>query len=598
AIVSEEGILASRIGPELTTPFITHAVVKSLLRCGAPIDFYRLQDVARMPDYRLYVFLNAFYVTRPLRQAWHKKLAHNHATALWVHAAGYASETGLSVATMRDLTGIAFQRHALRALPEVRITNAEDPLTRGSGGGARYGSSLATGPLFTARPENGMRVLGLLQATGNGDGGPGAEIEVEGPGLVVAPQAQWTSIWSAAPQLPPGLLRRLAREAGAHVYLDTDDWLAADSGLVAVHAGSSGPRRIELPQATAVYDLRAQRLVTERASHIDCNLIYGDTAAYLLAGDPAAFAGLDLSTSPTLGEVELWHGNQTFWSCTSATATFNPGLDWPNGHQFLADTGIPLTLRVRDGMGRQFHYDLPASDTPALLDLTRLQPGPAGANSLTLEGCAPVDWSRMRRLVWGWTTTNGAPRLAGILDPPAIAQWFVSDPIPDPQQRRLDCPTPLDDDLARATGPLGRKRLESLGSWNSVMPEGSVINLPVGPASNHQDVVALAWANIESDTPRRVTLGIGSDDGIRVWLNGRQVLDSPTLRALTPGEDLVDVELTPGTNELVVKCSQAYGGWAFAVEVSGTNTSMQHESGNRDKVGPQVTPACEPQSAE
>lgn len=567
-ITSEDGVLVSRTGPELTAPFITHPVVKDLLRFGTPVDFYRLDDVARMPDYRLYVFLNSFYVTTSVRQAWHAKLAHNKATALWVHAAGYGSEKGLSVESMRELTGIAFRRHAIRAIPEVRITNADDPITRPPQGAGRYGSSLATGPLFSALPDASMRTLGLLRTTFSAD--PSPEVEAEGPGLVVAPQAGWTSIWSAAPQLPPWLLRRIARQAGVHVYVDSDDWVAADGRVLAVHAGASGHRRIALPKARAIYDLQKRQVVARHTAVLECDLAYGETAVFLLADRARDFAALGQEASLLVGEVELWAGNEAMWRRESNTATFVPVLEWPVGHALRLSTGVPLTVDVRDGMGRLIRYTLPAGEQPALLDLALLHAGLAGSGSLTMRVAGSNDWAQVRNLAWVWAPANAAKSVHGVLQSPAIPEWFVSDPIPDPKQRRLDCQTALDEVLTNAPGPIGRERLERLCKWTRVTPEGSVVMLPAGtspvPSNN---VVAVAWTELTLASPRRVKFGVGSDDGVRIWVNGRQVLDRPVERALTPDEDVVDVDLVAGRNEIVVKCSQSYGGWAFAVDIDG-----------------------------
>jgi len=48
-------------------------------------------------------------------------------------------------------------------------------------------------------------------------------------------------------QLPPGLLRNLARMAGAHVWLETDDALYTDSQIVGLHAATAGLKTLRLP---------------------------------------------------------------------------------------------------------------------------------------------------------------------------------------------------------------------------------------------------------------------------------------------------------------------------------------------------------------
>jgi hypothetical protein len=61
---------------------------------------------------------------------------------------------------------------------------------------------------------------------------------------------------------------------------------------------------------------------------------------------------------------------------------------------------------------------------------------------------------------------------------------------------------------------------------------------------------------------------MGSDDGLHVWLNGKQVHDHLVNRGLTVDEDKAAVEFKGGVNWLLVKVSQDAGGWAFCVRVT------------------------------
>jgi predicted esterase len=58
-------------------------------------------------------------------------------------------------------------------------------------------------------------------------------------------------------------------------------------------------------------------------------------------------------------------------------------------------------------------------------------------------------------------------------------------------------------------------------------------------------------------------LRLGSDDGLKLWVNGKQVYANHIHRALSPGEDLVVVDMKSGINRLLFKVDQGNGGWAF-----------------------------------
>ena len=79
--------------------------------------------------------------------------------------------------------------------------------------------------------------------------------------------------------------------------------------------------------------------------------------------------------------------------------------------------------------------------------------------------------------------------------------------------------------------------------------------------------VGYAYAEIESVHPRQTVLRCGSDDGIRVWLNGRVVHSHEVGRAYKPCSDEVPIRLEAGTNRLLVKVDNYHGGWGFGVSI-------------------------------
>ena len=203
-------------------------------QAGAPWDFLLLDDIGSpiVPDYKLYVFLNAFCIDPVRREAIHAKLKRNKATALFVYAPGYLGESGESLDAMRALAGIRIAKEDVEARPQV-LLEPGDPLARDLKPGAPLGADLTVWPTFYADdPE--ARVAGRLVASAR-------------PGLVVKRLDGWTSVYSAAMQLPPGLLRNLARTAGVHVWLETDDALYTDGQILGLHAATEGQKTLRLP---------------------------------------------------------------------------------------------------------------------------------------------------------------------------------------------------------------------------------------------------------------------------------------------------------------------------------------------------------------
>ncbi len=61
----------------------------------------------------------------------------------------------------------------------------------------------------------------------------------------------------------------------------------------------------------------------------------------------------------------------------------------------------------------------------------------------------------------------------------------------------------------------------------------------------------------ENSLEKTVLLGIGSDDDVKVWLNGELVHSHRVARGVDVNQDIVGVRLRKGENELLIKmCNQ------------------------------------------
>jgi len=72
-------------------------------------------------------------------------------------------------------------------------------------------------------------------------------------------------------------------------------------------------------------------------------------------------------------------------------------------------------------------------------------------------------------------------------------------------------------------------------------------------------VRARVWLPAEQDA----RLERGSDDAIKAWLNGRQVSAKYQNRGIAPRQDLVNVRLKEGWNDLLLKVVNHTGGGSF-----------------------------------
>ena len=101
----------------------------------------------------------------------------------------------------------------------------------------------------------------------------------------------------------------------------------------------------------------------------------------------------------------------------------------------------------------------------------------------------------------------------------------------------------------------------------SLMPAGTNAEKPwlldLAKLCSGNNRIAYAYTWVHSANQQKARLELGSDDGIKVWLNGKVVHANNTARAAIPGSDKVDVQLQKGWNKLMLKVTQNTSSWEF-----------------------------------
>jgi hypothetical protein len=79
----------------------------------------------------------------------------------------------------------------------------------------------------------------------------------------------------------------------------------------------------------------------------------------------------------------------------------------------------------------------------------------------------------------------------------------------------------------------------------------------------NKNVVSYAHRTITLPEAKTVKLGVGSNDGVRVWVNNKLVLDRLVSRPAVPNEDQIRVPMKKGENTILVKVDQTGNKWGF-----------------------------------
>ena len=216
---------------------IVRDTLDELACMGAPYDVYLLSDIAHaeLPEYKLYVFLNAFRIEPALRTKIEAVVRQRGRTALWVFAPGLVGQGQFDEQGPTELTGIRLRPGSETVPCELTPCDVTHPITAGL---SPRRENWSLGPAVTV---DDPQATVLATTTGK-------------PSLAVREFENWRSVYSF---LPPNrdLLRGVCRSAGVHVWSETGDPFFANTSYATLHTGTAGPKRITLPAEANVTEL-------------------------------------------------------------------------------------------------------------------------------------------------------------------------------------------------------------------------------------------------------------------------------------------------------------------------------------------------------
>jgi hypothetical protein len=140
-----------------------------------------------------------------------------------------------------------------------------------------------------------------------------------------------------------------------------------------------------------------------------------------------------------------------------------------------------------------------------------------------------------------------------------ILQWVGAGPF---TEKGKDGPavyaTPFEPEKPGARGVKWQPITKGIGSWE--------INLEA-TFGGLDYCAAYLRTRVWSETDQDALLELGSDDGIKAWLNGKLVFDRWSEHGAAPRQERVPVKLARGWNELMLKVVDQQGGWVGACRV-------------------------------
>jgi tetratricopeptide (TPR) repeat protein len=156
---------------------------------------------------------------------------------------------------------------------------------------------------------------------------------------------------------------------------------------------------------------------------------------------------------------------------------------------------------------------------------------------------------------------SAMPRQSGF-----IVRWWLLGPLPNPDNRAFDQAFIDETSVPNLNEPvrLDRRQLR-WQEYRVIDPQGIVDLRRIFRQT--EDVACYAYTEFVVENEMEAELRVGSDDSVKVWLNGKLVHQFGGMRGLSVDQDRIRVKLQKGINRLLLKVTQGGGGWEFCVRL-------------------------------
>lgn len=181
-------------------------------------------DQVDLGQYKVVIFANTFLLDESKRRAIKDRAVKDGRHVIFNYMPGYADGQRLDVRFVQDVTGIKLEKFTPTTKPEMMVEHEDYPKVRWA-------------------PWSAVPLLAVAddQATTIGRFAEGGQVA-----LARKPVVGGTAWFSSIPLRTPELMRRIFREAGAHIYTDSGDTFYAGGGVVCLHTVEGGPREVAL----------------------------------------------------------------------------------------------------------------------------------------------------------------------------------------------------------------------------------------------------------------------------------------------------------------------------------------------------------------
>jgi hypothetical protein len=219
----------------------------------------------------------------------------------------------------------------------------------------------------------------------------------------------------------------------------------------------------------------------------------------------------------------------------------------------------------RDASGKEVFLIPNMKTRPSKLEQS-WKPGPIADSRYTPE---EMDQMQLKvRLTKGKVALDDVT-YDGLVPGEFMRKWLLLGPIP----LRVHYGGDLDDEQQKAAFDKDfidvanfepkKKIFDGFYEWSIVEAGPNIIDLLAVSRDDMEAQIAYLWAQIDMPQDKAAILGIGSDDAVKVWLNGELLHENWVERGAVEDDDRVPVRFKKGKNQLVLKIQNTYVHWGF-----------------------------------
>ncbi len=265
----------------------------------------------------------------------------------------------------------------------------------------------------------------------------------------------------------------------------------------------------------------------------------------------------------------------------------------PAGAEIVTDDDLPEQLssgkglRISGKQGVTVPITIPGTENGRFSIETRLANGVKASDFEILQNGKPIgEWARLNqgpnpleiRLVGKPVEGDRCSIILDffVLEPYRnfVRNWYLIGPFDNTNKTGFDRDFGPETGQFKAeqtfpgkTGPVG---------WQKIRAPGGTVLSDDKYFKENEHIALYAYTEVISPDDRQTTAFAGSDDGIKVWVNGKLVHSNNADRGLKPDADRFDVSLKQGPNVILVKITQGQGPWGMTFRLNDPDDQLKY----------------------